>query len=135
MATSNCGKTNANQQVVNINLNGLNLEKFVAKPEEKSKKKRRGGLALELKQAAKDHQSAKDNAEKRGVLASPPDHLLDATTTPQIQALSNHLANSATAIRQLSASPYKRVGDFGAAIKRSMTAEELTAASTAESTC
>ena len=84
MATSNCGKTNANQQVVNINLNGLNLEKFVAKPEEKSKKKRRGGLALELKRAAKYHQSAKDNAEKRGVLASPPDHLLDATTIPQI---------------------------------------------------
>ena len=134
MATSNRGKTNANQQVVNISLNELDLEKVIAKPKEKSKKKRRGGLAAELKRAAKQHQTAKDNAEKRGVqvpqrLATPPEHLLDATTTPQIQALSNHLANSATAIRQLSQEPYKRVGDFGAAIKRTMTASELAAAS------
>ena len=107
MTTANRGKTNANQQVVNINLNGLDLEKMVAKPKEKSKKKRRGGLAAELKRAASEHQSAKNAAEKRGVqvpqhLAVPPDHLLDATTTPQMQALSNHLANSATAIRSLS---------------------------------
>ena len=134
MTTSNRGKTNANQQVVNISLNGLDLEKTISKPKEKSKKKRRGGLAAELKRAAKQHQTAKDNAEKRGVqvpqhLAAPPDDLLAATTTPQIQALSNYLASSATAIRQLSAAPYKRVGDFGAAIKRTMTPAELAAAS------
>ena len=62
---SNRGKTNANQQVVNISLNGLDLEKMM--PKEKSEKKRRGGLAAELKRAAKQHQTAKDNAEKRGV--------------------------------------------------------------------
>ena len=134
MATSNRGKTNAIQQVANISLKGLDLEKVIAKPKEKSKKQRRGGLAAELKRAAKRHQTAKDNAEKRGVqvpqhLAVPPGHLFDATTTPQIQALSNHLANSATAIRQLSQEPYKRVGDFGAAIKRTMTPTELAAAS------
>ena len=93
---------------------------MIAKPKEKFKKRRRGGLAAELKRAAKQRQTAKDNAEKRGVqvpqhLAAPPDHLLNATTSSQIQALSNNLANSATAIRQLSAAPYKRVGDFGSA--------------------
>jgi hypothetical protein len=62
MATSNRGKTNANQQVVNISLNGLDLEKMIAKPKEKSK--RRGSLSAELKRAAKQHQTAKDNAEK-----------------------------------------------------------------------
>ena len=110
---------------------------MVAKPKEKSTKKRPGGLAAELKRAAREHQSAKNIAEKRGVqvpqhLATPLDHLLDATTTPQIQALSNHLANIATAIRSLSATPYKRVGNFGSAIKRTnpMTATELAAAST-----
>ena len=64
MTTSNRGKTNANQQIVNVHLNGLDLEKVIAKPKEKSKKKRRGGLAAELKRAAKQHQMAKDNAEK-----------------------------------------------------------------------
>jgi hypothetical protein len=39
------------------------------------------------------------------------------------------LANSATAIRELSATSYKRVGDFGSALKRTMTATELAAAS------
>jgi len=137
MTATNRGKTNANQQIVNINLNGLDLEKVISEESKGVKPgKRRGGLAAELKRSAKQHQSAKDAAERRGVqipqhLAIPPERLLDATTTSQIQSLSDHLTNSAIAIRQLSAEPYKRVGDFGEAIKRTnpMTAEELAAAS------
>ena len=67
MATSNRSKANANQQVFHANLNGLDLKKMVATPKAKSTKKRRGGLAAELKRAAREHQSAKKAAEKRGV--------------------------------------------------------------------
>ena len=54
MATSNRVKTNANQQVVNISLNGLDLENMIAKPKEKSKKSDEVGWQRNLNEPPKN---------------------------------------------------------------------------------
>jgi hypothetical protein len=120
---SNKARTNANQQIVNINLGEL-LSKTHAKKTEKPATppkamppKREKSLARELRSAAAKFEAAKDKAEASGVvipqgMRTIPDHLQDAQSEAGIRQLVSHLNTGAAQIRSLLPAR-QRVGDFG----------------------